>query len=600
MTFRQSALLLLTAASIALLTSCSSSLGIGLGFSPAPPASMAAGSQVPLSVITNDRAGVTWSSSCSNPGQCGSFIGLALTSTTFQAPVAIPSTLTVTATSVTDTSKSKTATITITQATTLNDGNYVYQLSGEDVNGPFNVSGAFTVTAGAITGGEQDFVDASIGPELDGIVSGTIAAGAADSNLQIVLTTSSETIGVGGNGIETINLTQTDPVDGLVTWFDGFAAGSGTLITQNTAAAEVLPVSGYALLTSGWDSGGCPIAIGAVINADGPGTISGDGSILDANDCGSGSGGQGQTVTGTVAGTGDTALPDAFGRVVFTLNPNVTFKTALAGYIVNSSQIDLVETADTLDAVTGGIAYAQASADVGAFSGANLFGFSYAVSAQGEDSLYLNTLAGSLTFTGTGATTGTVSGTADYNDITNQYTATITAGTYSVDPTGDVTVTGLVLTDADANNHGPFNLQFYLDGNGNAVSASMDITDVTSGPAYQQTSGAGVAGAYASGAGGFEPVAGVEWSAVGPITVSSTGAVAGFTDFNYFSDPQVLTANVPLSGTITAGSGTITGLGAVSPTTADTFDFYVIDSNRVFGIETDDTQLGLTYSQFQN
>jgi len=159
-------------------------------------------------------------------------------------------------------------------------------------------------------------------------------------------------------------------------------------------------------------------------------------------------------------------------------------------------------------------------------------------------------------------------------------------------------VTGLVLTDADANNHGPFNLQFYLDGNGNAVSATMDVDDVTAGPSFQQTSGATIAGAYAAGAGGFEPVAGFGWSAVGPITVSSAGAVAGFTDFNYLTVAD--TANVPLTGTVASGSGTITGLGAVSATTPDTFNFYAIDNNRAFGIETDDTQLGLTYSQFQN
>src|SRR5271156_1888353 len=409
MTFRQSALLLLTAASIALLTSCSSSLGIGLGFSPAPPASMAAGSQVPLSVITNDRAGVTWSSSCSNPGQCGSFIGLALTSTTFQAPVAIPSTLTVTATSVTDTSKSKTATITITQATTLNDGTYVYQLSGYDTIQaftPFNVSGVFTVVGGAITGGEQDFVDASGIEDFDAIATdSTIAPGATDSNLQIILDTGDESIGVDGNGLETINLTQTDPTDGVITWFDAFASGSGTLNVQNVAAAATAPAGGYALLASGWDSGFFPIAIGAVINVDGPGTISGEGSILDANDGGGLS--QGQTVapTSTVPG------PDLFGRVLFTLVPSVPASPSLAGYIVNSSQIDLAETADALDGTTGGVAYAQASADLGAFSTANLSTFSYAIGAQGEDTVYLNNLAGSLTFNADNS----VSGTADYN-----------------------------------------------------------------------------------------------------------------------------------------------------------------------------------------
>ncbi len=49
---------------------------------------------------------------------------------------------------------------------------------------------------------------------------------------------------------------------------------------------------------------------------------------------------------------------------------------------------------------------------------------------------------------------------------------------------------------------------------------------------------------------------------------------------------------------------TITGLGADSDAsgtpTSDTFDLYVIDPNRAFGVETDNVQLGLFYTLFQN
>jgi hypothetical protein len=53
-----------------------------------------------------------------------------------------------------------------------------------------------------------------------------------------------------------------------------------------------------------------------------------------------------------------------------------------------------------------------------------------------------------------------------------------------------------------------------------------------------------------------------------------------------------------------SGAVTITGLGADSVAagtpTSNTFNLYVIDSNRAFGVETDNVQLGLFYTLFQN
>jgi hypothetical protein len=53
-----------------------------------------------------------------------------------------------------------------------------------------------------------------------------------------------------------------------------------------------------------------------------------------------------------------------------------------------------------------------------------------------------------------------------------------------------------------------------------------------------------------------------------------------------------------------SGSVKITGLGADSDAsgtpTSNTFDIYVIDPNRAFGIETDNVQLGLFNTLLQN
>ena len=62
-----------------------------------------------------------------------------------------------------------------------------------------------------------------------------------------------------------------------------------------------------------------------------------------------------------------------------------------AGYIVDSSRVVLVETADELGGDTGGIAFAQGS-QTGGFSSASLSGQSYVVTGQGSDA------NGSLTF----------------------------------------------------------------------------------------------------------------------------------------------------------------------------------------------------------
>ena len=143
---------------------------ISVAFNPAPPTSLPAGTTTPLTaVVSNDskNAGVTWTVTCGSSGACGSFIPTSTasgTATTYTAPAAIPTgnTVMVTATSVTDTTKSQSATITIgAPPAILANGTYVYHFSGWDSTGPSFFAGAFTVAGGVITGGEQDFSDAT-------------------------------------------------------------------------------------------------------------------------------------------------------------------------------------------------------------------------------------------------------------------------------------------------------------------------------------------------------------------------------------------------------------------------------------------------------
>lgn len=260
-------------------------------------------------------------------------------------------------------------------------------------------------------------------------------------------------------------------------------------------------------------------------------------------------------------------------------------------------RIVLVEIADELGGDTGGVALAQGS-QTGGFSSASLSGQSYVVTGQGSDANGSLTFAAALTFNSDGST----SGTADFNDIVSQFsgTATSPSGSYTVDATGRVTVTGLIVKDtATSKLYGRIALQLYLDGAGNAAAISMDKSDSFAGPAFQQTASASLAGNYALNAFGISATTGDPLSAVGQVSTSGNG----ITDSNYLKATNPI-AGVTLSGMTGSGTATITGLGADSvaagTSTSNTFNIYVIDSNRAFGVETDNVQLGLFYTLFQN
>ncbi len=622
---------------------------ITVAFTSAPASPMNTNTQQEIAAYTTGEptnAGVTWSVTCGS-APCGTFgqsPTLNTVPTLYTAPLVVPTgtTVTVTATSVSDFNKSKSANITITQPpTTLpcpgpagSECNYVFQLSGEDNNqqSPFYVAGAFTIQSGAIIGGEQDFVDLTfVGSDEILRDSYTTITPTTDGNLQIVLDTSDSSIGVGGNGLETFNVALVTSTTGLVTWFDGFAAGNGTIALQDPTASQTLPKYGYAFVASGSDISVAPVVMGGIINVDdltGAGTISGAGSVFDISDASASAPEPDQPLAAsTVTGGTGGSTPDTYGRVIFTLNPNANpavNEIVFVGYIVDASAIALVETADDFVGTTGGIALAQGQANTGNFGTANLSGSSYVVGAQGVDDFFYLNFAGALTFN----SDGSVSGTADFNDQENADSLASVIGTYSVDSTGISAKTGRVTitnftgatgTEFDLNfdptsaTPQPATLQLYLDGNGNALLASMDLYDWTAGPAFKQTVGASLSGSYALSGVGVSITTLNTWSAVGPIIIGSNGTIGAgsFTDFNYFAETLPATecvtaastcAHLALTGTASNPNGPITGLDADSilapPIVPDTFDFYVIDGLRAFGIETDlNTQTGLLYLQ---
>ena len=259
----------------------------------------------------------------------------------------------------------------------------------------------------------------------------------------------------------------------------------------------------------------------------------------------------------TFANTSSVSAPDSFGRVVFTLNPSNPSIAAieLVGYEVDSNTIQLVETLDGLLGTTGGTALSQAS--TGTFTPA---GSTYVFGGLGQEQISgkfasgtgLLNFAGALTFDSSAGVSGAVS----FNDITSQLangsTNTAAWSADSVD-TGRISVSGLTTTLSNT----PANLQFYLDGNGNALMISMDATEVTAGAAFQQAANPSLSGNYALTADGnaFITDNGLTvrypWSAVGTVSASN-GSATGFTDLNVLTNPEVtgtLTPDITLGGT---------------------------------------------------
>jgi hypothetical protein len=606
---RRFACLLVIGVLTTLLSACGtleSSPSSSVAFTPdaKPPAVMKTNSVITLAATDSNGANIQWSVSCESP-LCGEFTPSVTTNaspTTFHAPTRPPTggKVTITATAITGNAAPLSDTINISQSSTsLPDGTYVFHLSGVDsnnINGISNyyVAGAFTVVGGLITGGEQDFVDYfdSATDTFDPTTSSIQST--ADGNLQIVLGTVGADWSVGVNGVETINASLVSSSRALISEFDSFGSGTGTLDLQ--VGTPSTPSLGYAFFVSGLDQQAIPLGIGGIINVDGSGTISGNGSVLDINDGGSVT--QNQTLDPSTV-----AAPDSFGRVMFSLVPSANSglpSVNLIGYLVDNKTIRVVEGMDNFMGDLGGTLLGQ-GANTGAFQNGNVAGGTYVIGAEGVNANGPLQLAGELSFS---ASDSTMSGNLTFNDLVSQVVTTnVASGTFSIDATGRVTITGLT-----AGTLGPATLQLYIDGNGNALAVSMNSSDVTAGYAFSQATGSSLAASsYAISAYGASPptestppwmplsASNVPWNATGAVSVDTSGNITGFTDLGALG--ASLTSDVALSGAATGSSqalsGNITGLDPASSATQDSFAYYVVDGTRFFAIETDGTQLDL-------
>ena len=424
----------------------------------------------------------------------------------------------------------------------------------------------------------------------------------ADGNLQITLTTClgvdctqvDPVINGGVVGVETFNGTPIStstcgtaggPCTAKLVEFDANTS-SGTLELQSSTAA---PAGSYAFGATG--AAGFPVAVGGILSVSGT-TISTTGTVFDLNQ-------GGVTISSNQSiSAGLVTAPDATGRLQVSMTPtnSVSLPTlAFAAYLVDANHIRILAASFPL----AGVAYLQNTASLA------VAGQTYVVSTTGSDPVGDLQLAGVLTLAS--GSTG-VTGTISYNDGANaiQPAGTVTGGTYVADTTflGRVTITGV--TDGSGFNPNTFNLQLYVDGNGNALALSLGPSEVMGGVGYVQTGGGSFAagslsGAYALNLSGYDG-SGIEYDAVGPISADGVGALSSPTiDLNLLGVP--LTPGIPVAGTFTAAPtgvfpGTLQGLD-VSGGTTDTYTYYLVDTTRVVAIEVDGTQWGLGTLELQ-
>ena len=177
------------------------------------------------------------------------------------------------------------------------------------------------------------------------------------------------------------------------------------------------------------------------------------------------------------------------------------------------------------------------------------------------------------------------------NDLTN-IGAWNLGGTYTVDPSGRVTVSATSLT-SPTNAPPPaaaLTFELYLDGNGNAMVMGADGFQTTQGIAFEQAGApSALSGPYAlSGQGALALQAGgaAFWGAVGPVTVTS-GQFTGSTDYTVQSASPFAAQALTGSQDTTKGTLQLQGLNATDFSLTTAYGYYPVSNNRLWAFQVD-------------
>jgi hypothetical protein len=587
---------------------------VAIAFQAAPPTSIAINTTASFTAtVKNDasNAGVDWSLSCKVVPSCGTLSTLHTTSggsVTYTPPASFAGNsdaVNIVAYATADHTQNVVAPLIVSAFGSNLKGTYVLQAQGIDVSLlPYQFGGVIVLDGnGGVTFGEQtvNFYDQNIGSSItksDSITGGSYFLGGDGRGVITINTTDQD---VGQSGVETFSFVCLSPVQALIAQTDFNESATGTMDLQTS---NVAPSGGYAFVVSGTDlATASPVAFGGVFNIDSPNTISGAGSIADQNLAG--------TLTLKQPLSGTLSTPDLLGAVTLNLTiPGFPSATAFqfTGYIVDATHINLIESDNNSGSgsgSTGGLAIGQGSAtgtfvDDSSFSGSYVFGLvgtdltGSTPSTMTSVGLFTADGAGGLAngFTDTLLQQNGAQGTAG-----SQISAAI-SGIYSVDIKG----TGRVLplfTHFSPPTKPSFSpkLIFYLTGNGNPALV-LDGSD-TSGAINYPSVGAGIAYPQSAGPftfGGdygfsFTQQNGTENDGTGAMTANpAANTLSGVVDANSGFNP---TSNNSLSGTFGTPAAAANGRfpGTFSSPIFDfspfAMDYYAIDSNHGFFIETD-------------
>ena len=398
------------------------------------------------------------------------------------------------------------------------NGTYVFSVSGDDLNGyPYAIVGTITANGsggngtGTITGGTIDIVDSEVAPAVGLSVNnngqyqvgpdgrGTVTIGTAAANP------------FGGN--MTFDFVLQNSFHGLITEFDTFGSGSGTIDAQTSGVTQASLTGTYAFSFSGGDGNtGYPLA-----------TV-GNFTI-----------GSGGAITAGIEDFNDANLPYAnealVGTVLLGPSATTTLSSALGGltfdvYAIDATHLKFIET-DSLEFLSGD-AYSQTSATVP--TGALAFTLTGYLGAPVSSAAPF-AAGGFLVTDGN----GNISGSEDENDGGSPSPAAIAfTGTYTADGSGRFTLT----------TPSPFvgGTQYAAyPSSGGLLMLEIDSSGTTSGAAYLQSTTAfaasqgyamNLSGVNLGASTGSEAVVDdiAEFTATGS---SSSGTATGILDENY-------------------------------------------------------------------
>jgi hypothetical protein len=460
------------------------------------------------------------------------------------------------------------------------NGTYVFSVSGTDENGaPYSIVGDFTAngagtnTGGGITSGTLDINDADTS-EFSGPVAGaSITSGSSysvsvDGRGQVSLETN---IGSGFPKL-VFDFVLQDNSHGLVTEFDTFGSGSGTLDLQSSG---VTPAGSYAFILSGASYTGSAWAAAGNFAYTG-GSIAGledinEGGLLNYNS---------EALSGSFS-VGPSSTPAT--TLVTPVFPGGMLFDVFA---IDADHFKLIEM-DT-NATLSGDAFSQSTAALPtgsiAFTLSGLLGAGTSAVPFAAGGIMTNS-------------SGTVSGTEDYSEgstastTSGPFTAAFTAG-----GTGRYTL-GSFATFVGGGSYAAY------PSSGGLLLVEIDTAGVTSGAAFAQTSTTFAPDGYGLNLSGTNLGAATGSAAevddIAEFTASSSGStVTGIIDENYAPGASGPIFDLALSGNYTApvsGRGTLVATaGTNSNSTLNGgfgLTFYTVDGTTFPFIENDGGQV---------